>query len=151
MSFIFKDVEISVQTRIIFLAIIWLVMACGMYYGIGSLNMPKFNTLSQRGVETIGKITKLEPRNHASVSYSFFAKNGKGYFNIGHSGFENPDFNALAIGQTVIVFYDDKNPDTSSLGYPKDQRKNELISLIMAAVGIPTFMVVVLIVKGFLR
>lgn len=128
--------------------VIWCSIACGIYYLISSLNMPLFDVLSKRGVETKGKVLEKFPNNHLTVKFSFVV-NGKEYTNIGHPDNGNPPFEFLSVGQNVIVFYDPMAPTNSILGNPEDRRRGELMCLILATIFIPTFVILRLKAKGF--
>jgi hypothetical protein len=48
----------------------------------------------------------------------------------------------LAVGQSVVIYYDPEHPEISVLGDPKPMLKNETISVALAALVVPTFLVV---------
>jgi hypothetical protein len=102
--------------------------------------------LSHRSVSTRGVVTRLEPRNHQAVHYSFEVA-GRSYERVGRAEFGNPQFGFLSVGQPVFVYYLPENPYVSCMGYPADLLKNEEVSIFLASFIMPIFVLVVCCVK----
>ena len=129
------------------LMIITIFLSVLFMMSLGSINIPKIFVFVFRGVETIGRITKLEPNNHASVSYAY---------NIGTveysgltqgSGNGNPSFENLKINDKIKIFYDSFSPEKSMAGNPKSNLVNELIAILMAGILLPLVIFVFLRLK----
>ncbi len=48
----------------------------------------------------------------------------------------------LGVGRSLVIYYDPQRPEESVLGDPKPMLRNETISVLLAAFGVPTFIVV---------
>jgi len=102
--------------------------------------------LAQNGVSTQGKIIAKEPRNHQRLHYSFTV-NGQDFTGTGH-GLQGgiPSFEAIQVGDRVLVFYDASNPHVSRLGDPKKEVASAKRSILFVSLIFPT-----LILLAFLR
>jgi hypothetical protein len=87
-------------------------------------------------------VTALEPSNHQFVGYSYEA-NGRIFKAEGSTGYGNPAFGLLRIGDVVSVSYLPDDAAVSCLGDPNELLKNEEISILGAAVMFPTFVLAV--------
>jgi hypothetical protein len=83
--------------------------------------------LAHGGIKTHATVVALEPNNHWSVHYTY-SVDGKQYSGVGHGGRGGaPSFEALAVGEPVVVSYDPERPSVSCLGnaelrYPEEVR-----------------------------
>lgn len=122
----------SVQKRILIAitaALLTFVLVAVLF---GQFNWFRFRTLARGGIRVEGEVTKLEPQNHLSVSYSYQV-GGTAFLGVGKSGYGNPDFHSLKVGDKVHVYYDPRNPAKSILGEPEYRLKNESVSVLLAA------------------
>jgi hypothetical protein len=123
-------------------ALTWLVMAIAIAIGIGSLNWVFYRRLSVRGVTGQAIVVELLPKNHNTVRYEYQV-GGRTFQGQMQSWPPNLPLEQLSVGQPLVVYYDPVHPEESVLGDPKPIFKNEMISIALAAVGFPTFLVVV--------
>ena len=80
----------------------------------------RWENLAKNGVQTYGTVTSKDPDNHAAVNYVY--KVGDREFDgAGHAGGGNPGFDEIQVGQSVMLYYDPKNPSDSFLGGPQYQ------------------------------
>jgi hypothetical protein len=135
--------------RLFVLFILWLAGTAAIFYGMCS-NLPKLMVLSERGVETRGKVLDLSAIQSHAVRYSFQGNDGKEYSGKGWAGYGNPSFRDLSAGQTVMVFYDPKDPNLSVLGDPKKERNNELKGNILCVFGLTVVFVYILTRRLFI-
>jgi hypothetical protein len=116
---------------------------------VGSLNLPEYWALAERGVSTKGVVDATEPDNHRLVRYSFTVGQ-RSYSDSDQVGDGNPDFENLRVGDRVTVFYDSQSPSVSGLGDPRRRLANEELTVGAVAILFPTFLVVLLYAKGVL-
>jgi|SRR3954471_1581540 hypothetical protein len=122
-------------------AITWLVLATAIAIGIGSLNWPAYHRLAVRGVSGQASVVELLPKFHNTVRYEY---------RVGEKVFEgqmqawqpNPPLEQLRVGQPLVIYYDPQHPEQSVLGDPKAILQNETVSVALAAIGVPSFIVV---------
>jgi hypothetical protein len=122
--------------------IVWLVSAIAIAFVIGNLNVPLYEHLITRGVPAKATVVELTPQNHGRVRY---------VYHVGGTRFERQDSpsppNAtgqVAVGESLIIYYDPLNPFLSVAGDPKPRLTNELIAIAMAALILPTLIVFIL-------
>lgn len=120
--------------------ILWLVLATGIVFGLGSINWLRFYRLANVGVAIQGRVTAKEPQNHQNVHYTYSVESQM-YDGIGHAGFGNPEFGEVKVGDQVGVFYLPTKPAVSCLGTPKDLLVNETIPIGLAALLMPPFVI----------
>ena len=65
--------------------------------------------IARRQRMTSGVVTAHDPANHNQYGYKFEVE-GKSY-----AGWEGPKGSDLAIGRTVVVYYDPENPNKNAL------------------------------------
>ena len=87
-------------------------------------------------------VVELLPKNHTTVRYEYQVA-GRTFQGQMQSWQPNPPLEQLSVGQPLFVYYDPEHPEESVLGDPKPIFKNETIAIALAAVGFPTFLVVV--------
>jgi len=118
------------------------VLAVVIAIGIGSLNWLSYRRMAMRGVLGRATVVELLPQIHNTVRYEY---------HVGERAFQgnmqswpaNPPLEPLSVGQSLVIYYDPEHPEDSVLGDPKPIFKNETISIALAAVEFPTFLVVV--------
>lgn len=82
-----------------------------------------------QGIRAQGYVTAKEPDNHRIVRYSYVVGN-RSYEGIGHGGAGNPSFDNLNIGTPVLVFYNARNPEVSTMGYPEHHLRVNLTGVL---------------------
>ena len=60
----------------------------------------------------------------------------------------NKPLEQLQIGEAVVIYYDPDHPEKSVLGDPSRILQNETISIILAAIGTPSFILIVVAWKN---
>jgi hypothetical protein len=115
---------------------LWLLGALAIAIPISYEALPHFYRLKRDGVRTEGVITRLEPGNHRAVDYTYNV-GGEVFSGIGRSGFGNPDFDRLAVGQEVIVYYLSYDSRESCLGIPDELFQNDLQPIILSGITFP--------------
>ncbi len=84
--------------------------------------------LATRGVPTIGWVIAKRPLEHRAILYSYTVGG------VSHDGRDVfADFDRLNVGDSVQVFYDPRDPKTSSLGDPRELLRTETFSIIFGA------------------
>jgi len=127
---------------------VWLTLtALSATVGFLIINPMQDVQLAKHGLRTTGTVTAIEPENHQIVRYRY-SVSGKDYVESGHGGRGNPVFANIAIGQTLIVFYDPAKPETSTLGYPGNNLKVDLAGVVFVAIAIPFVIVLSLLRRG---
>ncbi len=121
-------------------AITWVVLATVIAIVIGRLNWPTFHRLVAVGVSGEGKVVELLPKIHNTVHYDYRV-GGQVFEGQMQSWQPNPPLEQLKVGQPVVVYYDPQRPGESVLGNPKPMLQNETISVALAALGVPSFIV----------
>jgi hypothetical protein len=124
------------------LAITWLLLAILIAICMGNVNWPAYRRLAARGVSGRATVVELLPQAHDLVRYQY-AVDGQTFQGQMQSWQPNPPFEQLRIGQSLVVFYDPRHPDASVLGDPKPILRNETVSVLLAAFGMPTLVVAV--------
>ena len=116
--------------------LLWLMVAA-IIVGIGSLNCPSLFRLVTRGVSSQGTVIALTPELHNTVRYEYHVA-GEVITGQNQCWPPNPPLERLSVGQSVAIYYDPRNPKDSVLGNPKPMLENEIGSVLVAAVMIPT-------------
>src|SRR5207249_8134067 len=130
----------SFTTCVMRYAITWLLLVTMLAIGIGSLNWPTYRRVAERGVSGQATVIELLPKNHNTVRYEYQVA-GRTFKGQGSSWRPNPPLEQLKVGQPLVIYYDPEHPEESVLGDPKPILENEVISIALTAVGIPTFLV----------
>jgi hypothetical protein len=118
----------------------WFAMMISILLGLGSLNWLEYRHLEQRGMAVKAVVTDLQPENHATAAYSYRVNNIE-YAGLSQLRDPNPDLENVKVGTWVMVWYDVANPSYSIAGFPKDALNNETISIVLASLGMPTFVI----------
>jgi hypothetical protein len=121
-------------------AIAWLVLAAVTAVGIGSLNWPKYHHMAAVGVSGQASVIQLLPKIHQTVRYEY--RVGELEFQGRMQSWQpNPPLEQLTVGQPLVIYYDPQHPAESVLGDPKPMLQNETISVALAAIMVPSFLV----------
>jgi hypothetical protein len=123
-------------------AIAWLALAAVVAIGIGSLNWPEYRRMAVRGISGHAIVVELLPKIHNSVRYEYYVA-GRTLQGQMQSWQPNPPLEQLSVGQPLVIYYNPERPEESVLGDPRPILKNETVSIALAALGIPTFIVLV--------
>jgi hypothetical protein len=129
------------KTFIIF-SFLWLVLAL-IGAGIGRLILNP-SGLNEYTSPIYGKVTAKEPENHAAVHFNYEV-DGKKYDGSGQAGRGNPAFDQLQIGQSIVVFYNPKNPEKAILGYPQLYAQSDYFGVLFVATTFSSVIIVPLI------
>ena len=121
-------------------AITWLVFAIAVAVGLGSLNWPTYRRSAVRGVEGQAKVIELLPKIHDTVRYEYRVA-GRTFEGQMTTWQPNPPTEQLNVGNSLTIYYDPDHPEVSVLGNPKPILRNETISVVLAALGAPSFLV----------
>ena len=120
----------------------WMALVVAVAIGLGSLNWWPYHRVSNRWVSAKATVLQVLPQVHSTLRYDYHV-DGRTFQGQMQPWPPNPPLDKLGIGQSVSIFYDPEHPETSVLGDPKPMLKNETISVALAAVLFPTFVVVV--------
>jgi hypothetical protein len=118
-------------------AITWLLLVVVIAVGVGAINWPSYRRMAARGVSAKATVLELLPSVHNSVRYQYEV-GGQTFEGQMQSWQPNPPLEHLVVGQPVVIFYDPQHPAASVLGEPKPILRNETISVLLAAFGVPT-------------
>jgi hypothetical protein len=122
-------------------AITWLLLAVVIAVGIGSLDWPAYRRMAARGVSGRATVVELLPKIHNTVRYQYEV-GGQTFGGQMQSWQPNPPLERLGVGESLVIYYDPQHPAASVLGDPKPMLWNETISVSLAALGMPTLIVV---------
>lgn len=127
----------------------YVVLACIVAAGIGSLNIPRFLALSGRAQHTNGVVVRQTCNEHATLVYRFRVSGRE----IEHQGSALGDCESIPPGSQVGVWFVEDQPDMSTLRAPQDELNNELISVALAAAIFPAFLLAafVRLFRGIMR
>ena len=121
-------------------ALAWMVLALAVSVGIGSLNWLSYRRLSTRGLAGQATVVELLPKDHNSVRYEY-PVGSKVFQGRMQSWPPNPPLEDLVVGKTLTVYFDPERPEVSVLGDPKKMLTNETISVGLASILFPSFIV----------
>ena len=124
-------------------AITWLVLVIVVAIGIGSLNCPAYRRMAARGVSGHATVVELLPKIHNTVRYRYVVA-GQTFQGQMQSWQPNQPLEQLSVGQSLVIYYDPQHPEASVLGDQKPMLMNETISVALAALVVPTFLVATL-------
>ena len=119
----------------------WILMAVAVAIGVGSLNWPTYRRMVMRGVSGQATVIELLPKNHNSLRYEYFVA-GKPFRGQMQSWSPNPPLEQLAVGQSLAIYFDPNHPEVSVLGNPVAMLKNETICVGLAAILVPTCLMI---------
>ncbi len=121
-------------------ALTWLALALAIAVVIGRLNWPAYRRIAAVGVRGQATVVELLPNIHNTVRYEYFVA-GRAFQGQMQSWQPNPSLQQLGVGEPLVIYYDPQHPEESVLGDPKPMFQNETISVGLAAVVFPTFVV----------
>jgi len=119
---------------------LWIALAIAVGGITGSMNLRRYYALESDGIRTTGTVTALESENHQVVRYRYQVA-GATYEGVGSAGVGNPGFNALDVGTPVMIYYEASNPRVSALGNPAQRLHDEIQSVALASLIVPTILV----------
>jgi len=119
--------------------LLWFAGALLVAFGIGQFNVPLLYRLTRRGVKTCGTVTGFEPNNHRTVHYSYRV-NDKTYSGAQEGGVGGEASASSNDCEGNVVFYLPERPDVSCISDPAPMLKNEIITVILAMLFIPSFL-----------
>jgi hypothetical protein len=120
----------------------WFALTVVFTIGIGSLNWPAYHRMAVRGISGQATVIELHPEFHNTVRYEYRVA-GQTFRGQMQSWGPNPELRQLSVGQPLVIYYDSEHPETSVLGDPRPMLKNETVSVALAALLFPTFIVLV--------
>jgi len=103
---------------------------------VGSLNLPHYSRLEAQGASARARVTSTDCGNHGTVAYEFRVDD-RTYAGRGNAGNGIPACGHLKPGDTVLVRYLVADPRTSLPGDIDDRLRNEWLSVVVAAFGLP--------------
>ena len=121
--------------------IAWLALAVVVGIGIGNLNWPNYRRMVVRGVSGQATVVELLPKIHNTVRYEYRVAR-QSFQGQMQSWQPNPPLEQLRVGEPLVIYYDPGHPEDSVLGDPRSMLRNETISIALAAVGLPTLLIV---------
>ena len=119
----------------------WLALAVAVLGGIGSFNVPALYRSVKHGVASHATIIEILPMDHNRVRYEYLI-GSRSFRGAMQAWPPNPDIENLKVGQKVVIYYDREHPEKSVLGEPSTMLENELGSVALLALIVPTFVVV---------
>jgi hypothetical protein len=119
----------------------WLLLAAAIAIGIGRLNWTSYRHMAAHGISGPATVMELLPKIHNSLRYEYQVA-GRTFQGQMQSWPPNPALDQLAIGQSLVIYYDPEHPEESVLGDPGPMLRNETISIGLAATLFPTLLVV---------
>lgn len=121
--------------------LVWGALAAAIVLLIGSLNWRSYYLLAAHGRCTQATIIALLPQDHNTARYQYQV-NGRTFEGQMQSWEPNPPLEQMKVGQIVVVYYDPANPAESVLGDPRPILQNETIFILLAALIMPTIIVI---------
>jgi hypothetical protein len=118
----------------------WLVLACLIAGGIGNPNIHEFWRLAKHGIRCAGVVTEMTLANHNTVRYQYTVGNSI-FSGQTQSDAPNPPAERLRVGDSLVVFYDPAKPSSSTLSDPHGLLKNEVVSVGLMSIVVPTFII----------
>lgn len=123
--------------------LLWLLLAVILAVATGRQCVAYYR-LSRNGVPGRGRV--LEKRPHILIRYSFQA-NDHSYEGIGRADNISPSFDAISIGDEILVNYLPYAPNVSCLGDPGELYSSEVISVSIVVLLFPTLFIGVLLFR----
>jgi len=122
--------------------VIWLALFLAFAVGLGSLNLPTYYKIATHGVSGKASVVELLPNIHNTVRYKYHAAGQ--VLQAQHQPWQpNPPLERLNVGDQLVIYYLPDRPEESVLGDPRPILKNEIVSVGLAAVIFPTFLVLI--------
>jgi Protein of unknown function (DUF3592) len=108
-----------------------------------SVGFPETWGLFRRSAEVSGVVIDKDPKNHASVTYSYNV-NSRQYVDSSNTGDENPPFESLKTGDAVRVYYDREHPSISTLKDPQSLFTSSVLQWLITVLtcsAVPTLVI----------
>jgi hypothetical protein len=121
---------------------VWCVLVCGVAI-LGMFIFQKEFSLCAHHNLTKGVIVETLPNDHLGIKFSYEIE-GQSYEGQSTAGTIGRAFNNIQLGDSVNVFYDTKNPSTSTLDFPKVVFVGIVGLLVAACVVIPILIMCIL-------
>ena len=122
------------------IALIYIVLAAAVAAFLSYVGpLPLYRKLHAQGVPIQGVVTRRECENHNSFQYHFEA-NGSSFEARGREGVSK-SCQALVPGDSVEAYYFPGDPKVNMSGNPAAALRNELTSIVSAAVILPAIAV----------
>jgi hypothetical protein len=126
-----------VRGLILKVGIAWLTIAVIIAALGAQFNALRIHRIISNEREIAGIVTRTDCANHASVYYSFRVDE-KEYSGVEAKGEECA---VAVVGQSIVVYYDTRQPESNITTPPEAALWNEIIAIILACLGIPPFMI----------
>src|SRR5580704_8164639 len=122
----------SHRRDIIAIAILWVFLSAVTAFGLGRINIPKFQELNRNGISTNGTVASTDCLDHNSVYYDF-AVRGQAY--SGRTTLtECPQ---LKKGDDLVVYYSSRAPSLNDARNPRDALFGEYMFVGFATLFVP--------------
>ena len=128
------------RERLLLGLVVYLGLAATVWFGMGRVNLPNLRRLAAEGVRADGVVTLPDCGNHGAVRYTFEA-DGRAIAGVGQPGWGNPPCDQLRAGDRLDVWYVPATPAVNRPGDPRPTLDNELVSVALAALGMPALVV----------
>ena len=126
--------------RIALYVALWAAGALAIVFGLGSLYRPLYVRLVAHGVPAQGIVRAIHSKPHDIVDYDY-GVGGQTFHSTQYPSSPNPAPEQLQVGQPVMLTYNSERPAESLLGDPQPKLQNENISIALAALLMPSFLV----------
>ncbi len=129
------------RTRVTVALGAWLILVLLVAAVLGSVNLLDYLRLSRGAAVVTGQVTSRQPLHHDMVAAEFQV-GGRSY-----AVFKtfvvppNPPKASLHVGDPIVVFYLPSAPRVATLGDPRHLVGNELASVLLSAILVPTLIV----------
>jgi Protein of unknown function (DUF3592) len=122
--------------------LLYAASALAIGFFVGSLNLPHYSRLEARGADAKARVTATDCNDHGAVAYAFQVAD-RTYIGRGNPGASAPRCDQLQPGDTISVRYLVADPSQSLPGDIDDRLRNEWLSVVVAAFGMPLIIVFV--------
>jgi hypothetical protein len=118
-------------------AVVWIIVVCVAAALFAQLNWSTYFWLARHSSTTIGTVMATFPGNHQIVRYTYEV-DGRQFQAEQQVRPPNPEFSAVKVGGSLVVYYDVRQPGTSVLGDPWKLLVNETVAIVCASVLLAT-------------
>lgn len=134
------------ERKQVVLAVMGFIFLAVLFGGItGSLNLPRYSALAKNGVSTQGVVTETRCSVHNTVSYKFQVQ-GRDFH--GSTNQLDRDCSMVRVGERLEVTFLPTDPSVNAGGDFLGAYKNERESVLLAALGMPTFITAVAVFRA---
>jgi hypothetical protein len=121
---------------VIGIGLLWILLACLIFFGLASLNVPRLRAIARDPVSVDGIVARTDCGNHALVYFKYTVGDRT------YTGQESrSDCPTTKEGDKVKIYYARYSPQLSVGRDPQDALWNELIPCGLAAVLVPPFII----------